>query len=104
VRSDLARESASVILLHGVTGSGKTEVYLRLLPRCLKRGVVCFSGAGDRPDPAAFEPRGIFLRCGPDRRSPQRNLAGRPLFPVASHPAGRMWTSLWGPVPPFLHP
>ena len=31
-------EDSSVILLHGVTASGKTEVYLQAISRCLERG------------------------------------------------------------------
>lgn len=34
----LERDEFGVFLLHGVTGSGKTEVYLRLIARCLERG------------------------------------------------------------------
>ncbi|NPU84901.1 MAG: primosomal protein N' [Syntrophaceae bacterium] len=38
VRLGLSREASPVILLHGVTGSGKTEVYLRAASEVLERG------------------------------------------------------------------
>ena len=36
--SQMEQEKAGVALLHGVTGSGKTAVYLKLIDRCLERG------------------------------------------------------------------
>ena len=38
VRADIEAEKFSVTLLHGVTGSGKTEVYLRLVEEAVRRG------------------------------------------------------------------
>ncbi len=31
-------EKSKELLIHGVTGSGKTEVYLRAIKECLKQG------------------------------------------------------------------
>jgi primosomal protein N' (replication factor Y) len=38
IKSSLAKGSAQVFLLHGVTGSGKTEVYLQALAEAIRRG------------------------------------------------------------------
>jgi primosomal protein N' (replication factor Y) len=38
IRSGLAEDKAQTFLLHGVTGSGKTEIYLQALAETVKRG------------------------------------------------------------------
>jgi len=38
IEASLVAEEARVILLHGVTGSGKTEIYLQAIQVCLERG------------------------------------------------------------------
>ncbi|MBQ3147126.1 MAG: primosomal protein N' [Oscillospiraceae bacterium] len=38
IREQMTRENPGVALLHGVTGSGKTAVYLKLIQSCLENG------------------------------------------------------------------
>ena len=44
-------EAYAAFLLHGVTGSGKTEIYMRAMNKALKsRSLGDDAGAGDRAD------------------------------------------------------
>jgi len=59
------------ILLHGVTGSGKTEIYLRAVNEVIRRG----------HDPAAWG-----YRIGKDRNLPASGKRGHPARPTSDHP------------------
>ena len=99
-------DAARAFLLFGVTGSGKTEVYLRAIAACLARG----KGAlvmvpGDRAHAAARLPLPRPLRRRP-RRPPQRPLAsptatpcGRASAAARSSVAIGARSALFAPVP-----
>ena len=73
------REKPGAALLYGVTGSGKTSVYVRLIARTLEQGEKRRApGAGDCPDTSAHCHAGGLLRQ--DRgRAPQRAAGHRAL-------------------------
>jgi len=70
ISQSLDSPTSQVFLLHGVTGSGKTEIYLRVIEDVLKRGEQAIgSRARDRPHPPDYPPlRGSFP--GADSRPP----------------------------------
>lgn len=41
VASSIVKEQSNVFLLHGVTGSGKTQVYIKSAQECIRKGLSC---------------------------------------------------------------
>ena len=93
-RSDVLRQHVAsggyrVVLLHGVTGSGKTEIYVRLASEVRTAGrsvLLMVPEIALTPAAAAHFPTGV--RCA-RRHSPQRSVRRRALRPVAADQARR---------------
>ena len=83
-------DAATPFLLHGVTGSGKTEIYMRAIDFALERGQqaivlvpeIALTPQTVRRFAARFPGRVAVLHSAPQRRRALRHLAARPARPV----------------------
>jgi primosomal protein N' (replication factor Y) len=81
-------------LLLGVTGSGKTEVYLGDRARAARRGTGPVAGAGDQPHAAARGEAGRALSWNCVGWPAQWSARGRATAPLAcSQSGGAMWSA-----------
>ena len=83
-------------LLLGVTGSGKTEVYLRLIDKSARsRAADVAAGAGDQSDAAARKSRQRTLSVCTHGQPAQRRRGSRAAAPLARGGVRRRRASWW---------